>query len=114
MHFKEKFTDCVHKQTDKQINKQDRPRTMIQLSKRKKLVISGQETCLYTTPVIILFIDTKKSICTIGALSAHNKHTIGALLAHYRRIIGALSTHYWRIIGILSAHFRHTIGALIE
>ena len=39
MHFKEKFTNCVHKQ----INKQDRPRTMIQLFKRKMLVILRQE-----------------------------------------------------------------------
>ena len=39
MHFKEKFTDCVLKQ----INKQDRPRTMIQLFKRKMLVILRQE-----------------------------------------------------------------------
>ena len=39
MNFKEKFTNCVHKQ----INKQDRPRTMTQLSKRKKLVILGME-----------------------------------------------------------------------
>ena len=38
MYFKEKFTNGVHEQHN-QINKQDRPRTMIQLPQRKKPVI---------------------------------------------------------------------------
>ena len=39
MHFEKKFTAFINKQ----INKQDRPRTMIQLFKRKTLVILRQE-----------------------------------------------------------------------
>ena len=54
MHFKEKFTNCVHKQ----INKQDCPRTMTRLIKRKLLVIlKVRKLFIYHAMLYLIFID---------------------------------------------------------